>query len=348
MGRYRRRVTFLVMVLAIAVVASGCIFLDADRRSNFRGPSWDVDLYIPLVSETFELVGGIDEDLEDFKEIETELGRLEFELPPGWKGIPNLDLEELGDYELAADLDLKGVWDGLADVENEFDGAQITIDGALRWTVFAPEGLEGEITLQLLGLVDGRETSVQGTITLDGSTESSGELNIKRFLDEKPETWTVKVGGELKGDGETEISGSLALHFDLSLMLELEFTKDTEFSLADPEPVPIDSDLRERLWDIPLSDVEFVLDMEPKPFGFTLALRFTDGDADTDPAHLAVSVGLADDDNKLHDWRGVLDKLAGDDPRVEPILMLADSNISLPPSVSVNAHLFVKADVNKR
>src|SRR5690625_3439879 len=114
------------MVLAIAVVASGCIFLDADRRSNFRGPSWDVDLYIPLVSDTLELVGGIDDELEDFKEIETELGRLEFKLPGGWTGEPVLSLDDLGDDELAADLNLRGAWDGLADVEEQFDGVQLT------------------------------------------------------------------------------------------------------------------------------------------------------------------------------------------------------------------------------
>lgn len=349
-GRHGRRITFLVMLLALAVVASGCIFLDTDRRNNFTGPSWDVDLLIPLVSETFELVEGIDEDLEDFKEIETELGRLEFELPPGWKGIPNLDLEELGDYELAADLDLKGVWDGLADVENEFDGAQITIDGVLRWQAVAPEGLEGEITLKLTGMGDKGEVEVVDTITLDGTTALSGEIDIKSFLDDRPETWKVQVGGELRGDGQTELSGVLALQFDLSLMLELEFTKETEFTLADPASVPIDSDLRERLKDLPLSDVELVLDMNPEPFAFTLALRFTDGDPDEDddPAYLAVSVGLDDDESTLHDWQKVLEKLAGDDPYVEPIIQLEDANISLPPSVSVDAYLVIKADVNKR
>lgn len=38
-ARDGRRITFLVMMLAVAVVASGCIFLDANRRNDFTGPS---------------------------------------------------------------------------------------------------------------------------------------------------------------------------------------------------------------------------------------------------------------------------------------------------------------------
>lgn len=39
----RRRVSGLAVLMLLAVTAGGCIFLDAGRRSNFTGPSWDVE-----------------------------------------------------------------------------------------------------------------------------------------------------------------------------------------------------------------------------------------------------------------------------------------------------------------
>lgn len=351
MRRHGRRVAFMVALLSIALVASGCFLLDANRRNNFKGPSWDVDVFIPLVSDTFSLVGEFDDELEDSQEHLIELGKLKFDLPEGWPGNP-IDLDQLGDDKLDVELDLQEVWDLLADVEEEFEGVKLTIEGALRWTVVAPEGLKGEITLELTGETGEGEVSVDDEIKLGGGADLSDEMDITLFLQARPDTWMVKVGGELEGEEGFEVVGSLQLYFDLLLTLKMEFDQETEISLAERTAINIDSDMRERLRDIPLTDVELVLNVEPVPFGFTVALRFTDGDDDDDddPAYLAVSVGVDDDDAVVHDWRGVLDKLAGRAPHVEPILIFADSDdpISLPPSVTVTAHVFVKADVNKQ
>lgn len=186
-------------------------------------------------------------------------------------------------------------------------------------------------------------------ISIGANSGDTGALDITTILDSQPDEWKVKVSGELEGDGQTVPVGTLELHFELGLQLTLEIVQEEELELADRSEVEIDSDIRERLQDVPFSDVQLFVEMDPVPFGFTVALEFTDGDHDPEPARLAVSVGVENADDG-HDWRGVLDKLAGNDPHVQPVLVFAKSDepISLPTSVTVKAHMIISADVNKR
>ncbi len=142
-------------------------------------------------------------------------------------------------------------------------------------------------------------------------------------------------------------SGELSLEFEAVLTLDVYVNSDEQYRPDEPVKLYLDSDVKERLRDFPVSDVQIIVDVEPAPFGFTLALEFTDGVDDTDPAYLAVSEGVneaGDDHGIQHNWRAVLEKLAGDDPHMQFVMAFAKSDkpMSLPSEFSVEAHIIIR------
>ncbi len=190
MARDGRRITFLVMLLAVAVVASGCIFLDTNRRNNFTGPSWDVDLAIPLVNDTYSLVGENGENLADISKLPPEhLGELVFELPDNWNGdtLPVGDLQTVAFDDL---VPLDDVWAAIRDIEDNFPFVTLDIGAELRATVAAPAGVTGSIEL---------------LFESDGGTETA-EL----IIDVSRSSATVDITSAGRGAGRGRRSSSSA------------------------------------------------------------------------------------------------------------------------------------------
>lgn len=345
----RRRVSGLAVLMLLAVTAGGCIFLDAGRRSNFTGPSWDVEYVIPLVGGTYSLAGVNGTPGPGSGSVgPVSLGSVQLTFPDPWPGGV-IDLGELdGDHELAADVDLRDVWSALDD--EFFNALTVDVKGELQWRADVPDGVTGSLmlTVQAEKGPDVREAS--GTLEL-GGVSSRGAIDVSELLALRPDQWHVAVDGELLADDAA--AGALALHFDLLLEVEVTVEHDTTVELGEELQLAVDSDVRARLRDLPLSDVRIAVDIDPRPLAFVVALRFADGAADPDPAYLAVGVGVHEADlapELAQDWRAVLDKLAGADPRVQAVLKLpaSDQPVVLPPSVTVLAHMVIRADVNKR
>lgn len=347
-ARDGRRITFLVMMLAVAVVASGCIFLDANRRNDFTGPSWDVDLVIPLVNDTYSLEGENGENLADLTKLHRErLGEFTIELPEQWNGDA-LNLAKLEDAVLDDSVPLDSVWAAIRDIENTFPFVSLSISAELHAKALAPEGVAGSIAVQFAS-EDGTETA---DLTIDVGQDVT-VVDITPLLNKQPDVLQVNVvGGQLtKADGAAG-TGELSLEFEAVLSLDV-YIKNEQYRPDDPMRLYIDSDVQEQLKNFPVSDVQIIVDVEPLPFGVTLALEFTDGENDTDPAYLAVSVGVneaGDDHGIQNNWQAVLEKLAGDEPYFQFVMAFADSDgpILFPSEFSVAAHMIIRADVNKR
>lgn len=345
MRRHGRRVTFAVTLLSIALVASGCFFLDTNRRNNFSGPSWDVPFAIALYDGTIR-VSGEEEDTE-FSESEEFVISLE-----GWNGDKaSLDVlaDDLADVTLDFEFDLPDLGD-MSDVFDEDLEDKITLfsDAYMDLRISGDEGLHGELTLNITGIsaVPG-EGAIKATMKLGtGDTE---RVQLGSILSRKPTKLQMKFGGDLEAPGA--VPEELTIHADIVVPLSIKIDEDVEYELADPESIGMSSEARQALADVPVSDIEFFVDLdEAFPLEFAVQLVFTSDALDNDEVVLTLSVPNSKVDKV--DIAAVRDKLLGDDPHVQPRLVLAESDgaIRYPAGAefSLKAHIILTVDVNTR
>lgn len=266
MGRRRHRSGALVVVFVLfALATTGCVFLDGERRKDFRGPSWDVPLAVPLFAkQTKQLVDMVHFEVNDedgtLRYRET-LERVEFEVPPGLT-VPEFVLEPQ-----TVEIDLEN-WP-------ELDEMDLLADVVLNLRIVNEVGLDGRLNVQIEGLSDEDvEKAKQREVGFEG--DKSVALKLTEILRAKPDKLRFTLGASLKTGGAPEEGGRIAVVSEVWVPVVLAIGPEgQDVPMGDAVPLDLDADTRAAIRDAPLGNVALILDVNTRmPFGVDLELAF--------------------------------------------------------------------------
>lgn len=288
MGRMLRRLAPFVAMLVLAFATTSCIFLDSERRSNFRGPTWDVPLTIPLAAkETMRIADVFDFEIGEDGALgfAKTLDEMSFDVPPGWQ-TPDFKTEPQ-----VLDVDL-GEWPDTDELA--------FLDVILSIDIGNDAGFKGSLKIQIDGL------SEEGTITDSKSRDVSlgrtgpVDFNVTELVNVKPDrlriTWSAKLDA---GPGLIP-GGTIAISPEVWVPLVLHIGGDGEsFPLAEAVPLNLDEQSRSTLSTAPVSSVTIALDVDTRlPFAFQLDVAFTDTSAGTEPVIVSAFMPPASTDDR--------------------------------------------------
>lgn len=266
----------------VAMMATGCIFLDADRRTNFLGPSWDVPFVVPLFAKQTQHIVDVFEfeiDPDGTLGFTRMLDRVEFDVPPGWQA-PNFTLEpqvmevDVGDL---ADADSFGF-----------------VDVVLSLHIVNDAGFGGTLKLKIDGMSDG-EVDESKTANIPLGQSDPLRLNLTNVLNAKPDKLRLTWVAALQAGASPVAGGKFAVAPEVWVPLVLDIGPDgQQFPLGDAIALDLSEDARTTIRNAPITDVAIVMDVETRlPFGIQLDVAFG---SDPDEGTLTMFVPAAPTD----------------------------------------------------
>lgn len=345
-GRVVRRAGFVVAVLVVALAAGGCFVFDKERRENFKGPSWDVPLTIPLANLTVD--GAELFEFEDGKTVHEEpVGGFKFTLPQPWpiEGEATLDA-------VRQSVELDDVWEDLL----SHDGITVSPRAFLQLSLDTGDALEIELDL---GATADSGATVQQNVTLVGGDKV--EIDFSPLLESMPERIDIELKPTVKSKAGPD---DPTVEFDAVFRVEL-FPLTIRLApagveVAKPEPVAIDGDAKKSLEDIPLKNFSIVAnvtdardpDATDPAVPLQFAVEFYSAPPAMDAAPVRYVVSLAGGQPDADAWAKIRDKLSGPDPHVgmKVLAESADKKLVIDSDASyrVEAYMVIEMNVNKR
>lgn len=351
--RFLKRTALAAALLLVALAAGGCFVFDKERRENFKGPSWDVPLTIPLANtkvdaaELFELEEGGFEYSQNIDGVEKRV-----------KGLPPGNVESVGKLDHVQPL--ADLWDELSVAE----GVNVVLPGEgavfIVLTLSGHEGLTTNFNLTLTPRRDGQDGERwEKPISLKGG--ASERVDISALMQGKPDELRVFVDIGVESDERLE---DVTIKFDAELLVNLSTIAlsfdDDGVEIVNPEPLRIDGDLKQSLQDIPLKNFNIVAnitdardpDAKHPAVPLEFAIEFYAGPPAVDPDPERYVVSLAGGQPDPDGWAKIRDKLSGPNPHAGVKVFVAgdDKKLVMDPDASylVEAYLVIEMEVNKR
>lgn len=285
--RHSRKAAFFALLFLVGIVASGCILFDGQRLKDFKGPSWDVPITLPVLAKTdFYLKDGLTGIAESDGELGFNIPITQFEAYeapvsgalPFSPADPSVDEStlDLGDLSSVPDFDFS--------IAN------------LKLTVVNQLNVTGRIEVELTGLRNGAPVgaTVQDTIDLTDGTITV--LNIAAILNEKPEALSVKRTVIFDAQiVNVEAGDKLSLQTDLWIPLTMTIPAGgVVVDVGATTAMELDEGTRSMLDTAPITEVAFFIDAVSRiPFGFNLSFTFADNpDPALDPDKVEIEVSI--------------------------------------------------------
>lgn len=274
MGRYHRSGALVVTFVLFALATTGCVFLDEGRRQDFRGPSWEVPLAVPLFAkQTRQLVDMVDFEVSDedgtlgYRET---LERVEFEVPPG------VTVPEFAFEPQTVEIDLVD-WPDLDEID-------LLADVVLNLRIVNDVGLDGRLNVKIEGLSDGDVEKVKRREErFDG--DKSVSLNLTEILQAKPDKLRFTMGASLKTGSAPGEGGRIAVVPEVWVPIVLEIGPEgQDVPIGEAVALDLDEDTRTAIREAPLGEVALIVDVDTRlPFGVELELAFEPSAAGSGP-----------------------------------------------------------------
>lgn len=264
---------------------AGCVFLDANRRNEFRGPQWDVPFAVPLFSkQTRYLTDLFEFDVDDDGTLgfRHTLDEVQFRVPPGWTGsnyvteprVLEIDVEDL---PKADEL-------GFVDV-------------VLSLRIKNESGFRGTLSLQIDGISDGDVAEVKERDISLGRT-APVQINLTNVLNAKPDKLRLTWSATLQA-GTTPIqAGKLSIAPEVWVPLAFHIGPEGQsFAFGEALPLGLGEDDRRTLREAPIGDVGVVMEVDTRlPFGVELIAHFGTDPEGEEGATVRLNVPPADTD----------------------------------------------------
>lgn len=368
-----KRVIGLAVFLVLAVTLGGCIFLDADRRDNFTGPSWDVPFAVPLSPKQKVRFASMFEDMLESGVAYDDVGNAGISIPmdPIEERIFPDDWELPTDDEWPDDLpeeileQLRGALPGFVasfeeDVEmsdlpdlDVLDGFSVVLNELVFALTVTTTDLPGVLELEVVPVdKDGVEgEGAAEVIALGGEPQT---VTLKISAADKPHT--LRFRGTLTIEEVVNgLDASIRIEPELWVPLKLRVSGEHIVDLGDPIALELDDDARDTLRGVPISEVALVLDVETQlPFGVGLAVKFLDGMADSDGASVELKLPQRTEfeTQTLAIGPAVRDKLVSPDAHMAVELTLngdgSTKQINRNDYFALKAHAIVTVEINSR
>lgn len=282
--RQAKRLTLIMLLVLIGVVANGCILLSPDRLRDFKGPSWDVPLRVPLLtltelrlSEVLDLEAGND-------------GTLEFRLDlPAAE--PFYVFHEAAE-DLVIPVPVQPVREVTVDLADLNDFPEIDFNDAFL-IFLAQNDPDIEGTLEIEALLDGVPTFL-GTVDLQEAAPQ--EVSIQEILNQRPDELVVRLTSSIPAQPvSVEAGDRVGFSLQLKVPFHLRIPADgVDLTDGSATVVSIEQSVREEIRNAPLTAIElFVHVVNRTPIGLDARFDFANtADPAGDPTAVAVDLSI--------------------------------------------------------